>query len=665
MSHPFDPVLLYKLITETTDEMINVHAANGTYLYVSPAMLRLTGFRREELIGEEAFNLCHPDDRASAKAGIAEMFRTNVSQRIRYRRLHKDGCYYWMESHIVPIPIKEGESPKFLSVVRDITRNVETEQNLQKQEAQYRNVLNSLPDVVCRLDREGCILYISSSIERETGQIASQLVGQRLATLSRNPEHLKKWMDGIAAVFEKRTVQEFEFTFDTPRGERIYHTRLVPEISEKDVENVLSIAQDVTDSRIAISQKLMLERRLQEGQRMESLGVLAGGIAHDFNNLLMSVMGYSELALNALPEIHPAREHLEQVGLAARRAADLTKQMLAFAGKRKYAPKAVNLNSMVKEISKLLKISIARNSILDIELAEDLPMLEGEATQLRQIIMNLVINASEALNGEPGTISIRTGTQSLTERDLQTMRVGSNIESGEYLMLSVKDTGTGMTEETLARIFEPFYTTKFTGRGLGLAAAVGIIEGHQGAMQVVSQLEKGTEFLLFLPISKEEEEEVFLPEPPTEATGGRILIVDDEEPVRNVAAQMLEAGDYSTMAASGVEEAIGILEREGTQFDALLLDFLMPDGGGTRVAERAREVAPDLPILLMSGYNGNEVLPETETWRDVVFLQKPFTLKSLFNALLEAQEKKSAIKQEASCESSEHVSSSHTPLTTH
>ncbi len=637
MSETFNPTQLFSLIIENTDEMINVHDGEGCYLYVSPAMIRLTGYSREELIGCQGFDLCHPDDRAPTRERISEMFRSRKACRVQYRRLHKDGTYHWIESHLVQIPTEAGNAACFLSVARDISAQMETQETLRRREAQYRNLLDALPDIVCRFNREGRMLYLTSSIERETGLTAADLVGRNISEVSRTEEQRLRWTEGIERVFRTGAVQEFEFIFPTPRGERTFHTRLVPETSGEDVENVLSITQDVTESRLALTQQLMMEKRLQEGQRMESLGVLAGGIAHDFNNLLMSIMGYTELSLNTLPADHEVREHLEQVQIASKRAADLTRQMLAFAGKRKYTPKPVNLNSMVTEISKLLAISIARNAILHIDLDESLPMLEGEATQLRQVVMNLVINASEALGGKPGTISLQTGTEFMDTDRLKKMQIGSTLPPGRCLFLRVTDTGEGMTEATLARIFEPFYTTKFTGRGLGLAAASGILQEHRGALQVTTAPGKGTEFLLVFPISEEEEEHEVEPEAVSLPRGKRLLLVDDDATVRNVASRMLKAKGFEVVQAGGVNEALEQLETAGSTFDLLVVDYLMPEGGGSRVAERTRQIAPRLPILVMSGYSGDEVLPESEAWQDVAFLQKPFTMASLFLAVSEAQ----------------------------
>ena len=635
MPETFSPTLLFQLITDQTDEMINVHDDEGNYIYVSPAMLRLTGYAETDLIGKHGFDFCHPDDRVSTRAKIAEMLLTHSSKRIQYRRLHRDGNYYWMESHIAQVPTSEGEPIRFMSLVRDITRSMEAEASLRHREAQYLHLLDSLPDVVCRINREGRMLFVTSSLEREIGTATENVVGRTLAEVTQSPEILQKWTDGIASVFRTGQVYKLDFSRETPQGERVYHTRLVPEKNGENVENVLSITEDVTSSRLALSQKMLMERRLQEGQRMESLGVLAGGIAHDFNNLLMSMMGYTELVVNALPPDNPLQEHLEQVRIAARRAADLTKQMLAFAGKRKPAFRPIDLNSLVEEISKLLRISISKNITFETALGENLPLLDGEATQLRQVVMNLVINASEAMAGEPGHIVLSTGLETLTAQDLLTMRVGAQLLPGKYLFLKVSDTGAGMSEETQTRIFEPFFTTKFTGRGLGLAAVVGIVEEHHGALRVESRIGEGTAFRLFLPLSEMEREEVVIEEKAPQARGGHILLVDDDKSVRDVANIMLTSKGYLVTEASGVLEAVRLLESEKGAFDLLLLDYLMPEGGGTEVAAKANLLVPDLPVLMMSGYSGSENFPDAKAQKEAIFLHKPFTLASLIKSVEE------------------------------
>jgi signal transduction histidine kinase/CheY-like chemotaxis protein len=375
-------------------------------------------------------------------------------------------------------------------------------------------------------------------------------------------------------------------------------------------------------------------------QKLESIGILAGGIAHDFNNLLHVVLGNADIALNQLPSGAAARGPLEEVIRATLRAADLTRQLLAYSGKGAFVIRHLDLSREVRDMATLLRTAISKQALLAWELTTDLPAVSADPTQVRQIVMNLITNASDALGDEPGTITLRTGVthaEELTGDGYSQPRRGEagDPATGAYVYLEISDTGTGMTVDTLNRIFDPFFSTKFTGRGLGLAAVMGIVHSHKGLIRIRTEPGQGTSFrVLFPPVAGPVRQE---PEPSGIRSGwrgsGTILIVDDEEGVREVAERMLQEIGFCTLAAEDGRKALDLLERAETEIAGVLLDVSMPRMGGQETLLRLRALRPDLPVVMMSGYTEQVVAEQLgESSQSTGFLQKPFVAEDLVTA---------------------------------
>jgi signal transduction histidine kinase/CheY-like chemotaxis protein len=366
-----------------------------------------------------------------------------------------------------------------------------------------------------------------------------------------------------------------------------------------------------------------IEAKVLEVQKLESLGVLAGGIAHDFNNLLVAIMGNAGLALLDLPEDSPARTSIMDVEIASRRAGELARQMLAYSGRSRFRIEPVELSDLVRELLTLLQVSIGKGVILKLHLPDEPIVVDADAAQLRQVVMNLVINAADAIHDRSGTVTIRVGRIEADADYLANAHPEAGLEPGHYATLEVADTGIGMDRETQDRIFDPFFTTKFTGRGLGLAAVLGIVRGHAGALRVYSELGHGSTFRVVLPLSASS------PVPShgtaeswrSEAT---VLVVDDDAMVRSVARRLLEAFGLTVHVAEGGPEAIARLAAAPDAIDAVLLDMTMPEMSGADVFLRMREIRSDLPVVLMSGYHEDELAEEVGAGISG-FVQKPFT----------------------------------------
>ena len=396
--------------------------------------------------------------------------------------------------------------------------------------------------------------------------------------------------------------------------------------------HLLIIARDARERRRLEEQRDQLIRQAQEAQKLESLGVLAGGIAHDFNNLLVGILGNSSLLLDRLPAESPVRGPVANIEIAAQRAADLTRQMLAYAGKGSFLIEPVSVGQLVVEMADLLDASLSKRAQLNVRAAPDLPAVEGDATQLRQVVMNLLTNASDALEGRSGTIDVRVYAEDV--EDDGGVRMGADLRGSRCVCLEVYDSGMGMTEEVRRRMFDPFFTTKVQGRGLGLAAILGIVQAHRGALHVESAPGVGTRIRVWFPA-------LAAPAPvrppvssiPPGRTSGLVLVVDDEAIVRGFISTVLEDAGYTVLAVGDGAEAVDVVRAHGDALVAVVLDLTMPNMGGDEAMREMRLIRPDLPVLLSSGYSQEDARERFGALGAGGFLQKPYRAAALLDAV--------------------------------
>jgi signal transduction histidine kinase len=400
--------------------------------------------------------------------------------------------------------------------------------------------------------------------------------------------------------------------------------------AQQKLVGVVSVIVDVSDWLRAEQDKTRLQAELQQAQKTEALGLLAGSIAHDFNNLLVGVLGNVSLLLESLDEDSPLRRLAHAIELAAQRAADVARQLLAYAGKGQFRVESLNLSELVRETSELLRITLAQQAELHMELASNIAMVKADATQVRQVVMNLITNARDAV-GEGGSITLRTGEVPATRIDFAACLGKPDPDAKRFVFLEVEDTGPGMDAATAARIFEPFFSTKPAGRGLGLSAVLGIIRSHGGGMTVRSEPGRGTSVRVLLPAKAQSAERPRLlpaPEAAIEArSGGHVLVVDDQLIVRTMLNQLLQRLGYSVTQAATGNDALRALEHEASAACCVLLDLSMPGEDGGQVSAHMRERHPQLPIIFMSGYEAQSV-PMADG-----FLHKPFTLNQVRRVL--------------------------------
>jgi signal transduction histidine kinase/CheY-like chemotaxis protein len=476
-----------------------------------------------------------------------------------------------------------------------------------------------------------------------TGHLRGEVVGRAVGEVGVWADEAIDW--GGAVGGEAR-VRPAERLFRRKGGERFDVLHAVVPMALRGEACVLSMAVDISAERRAEGERLEMERRLLHGQKLESLGVLAGGIAHDFNNLLLAIIGNLDLARIELPAESAALEGIGEAGAAARKAADLTRQMLAYSGKGSFAIARIDVNALIEENAHLLRASIARSVTVLMDLAPDLPRVEADPAQVQQVVMNLITNASEAVieRGAEGEGSVRLSTRvgEFREVDLAESMVDERPGPGRYVCIEVRDNGVGMSAATRARMFEPFYTTKFTGRGLGMSAVLGIVRSHRGAILVDSRRGEGTAVRVLFPAAPALAEAEASPAPPPPEVppatrlSGTVLLADDEPMVREVCGRMIERLGLTVIYATDGREAVDLFEEYGARLALAVLDISMPRLSGWGVLEAIRAKRPELPVILCSGHAEWEAANHAPVAGPVAFIQKPFHLDRLHREVVAA-----------------------------
>jgi len=498
---------------------------------------------------------------------------------------------------------------------------------LAQSEATQRMLIGALPDLILRLSRDGTYLDVHTPAHGEIQNAASRWVGKRIPDVLPAPI-AERALLCLKNAFESPEVQTLEYRLPVRGEDRDWEARLTrggPDV-------VLAIVRDVTNQK-------RLDERVRHAQKLEGLEVLAGGIAHDFNNLLAGIMGFASLAQAHVGAESPLHPYLRNIEIAAQRGAELTRQMLAYSGKGRFVTEEIQINRLVEEMLHLLQTVISKNAALQLDFSLRLPCILGDATQIRQLIMNLITNASDAIGTRPGKISVSTGTRCASREELQNGFLDVAASGGEFVFLEVVDDGCGMEPRTLERLFDPFFTTKFTGRGLGLAAARGIVRAHGGAILVESEPGRGSKFTVLFP-SLGRQTTTAQSAPPravadveTWRGSGTILVVDDEEHIREVLEVTLEEHGFRVLTASDGEEGVRAFRRHAREIRAVLLDMTMPHQGGAETLRQLRAVDPEVSVVLMSGYSEQEIRQHFEG-RDLAgFLQKPYQSAELLGVL--------------------------------
>lgn len=632
--NPTQPETEYNRFFDISLDLFCIATFDGYFKQLNPAWEKTLGFTMEELKSKSLIEFIHPEDRTYTREITRDAVLNKVSSlAFENRFLCKDGSFRWLLWNAVPLADKK----LTYAVAHDITSQKKALQQLRESEARYRAVSELTSDYIYGMrltpDGELELEWVTEALYTASGYSKEELdkMGGWVALI--HPDDLLLVNQGMQNILNGQAVVN-EFRIITKSGEIQWRLNFgQPEWDEtsQKIIGALGAAQDITERKLAEEQRLALERNLLETQKLKSLGLMAGGIAHDFNNLLAAILGNAGLALLELPDDSPVRETIQQIELAAEKAAELTRNMLAYSGKGAFMLQAVNLSDLVQGIAHLFKATVQRNVSLVYQLAPDLPNIKGDITQLHQALINLVVNASEAIGDQPGEIKITTASQDLDRNELIQTEFGIELPEGPYVYIEITDNGSGIAEKDLPRIFDPYFSTKFTGRGLGLAAVYGIIKGHQATLKVSSLPGQGTTFCLFFPASPDEDQFQASPVPDLveeRSKSDKILLIEDDASVRTVVARMLEK-TFKVEAVENPLQGVEIYRSQPNEFACVLLDMTMPQLSGEQVVGELRRINPEARIILMSGYSKQDFNYQSHGLEPENFLAKPFTAAQL------------------------------------
>ena len=622
----------FRDIFDNTADAIFIHDLCGRIIEVNAAACKLMGYTRQEMLQMQVKELVSP---AYTQRVPQNMERTKQAGRNSFESVHrrKDGIEIPVEVSTRKIEY-EGR-PCILGVSRDITERKMRENVLRESEWQKDLILNSANEKIIYLDNDLRIIWANRSSAGMAGLSEEEMSGRRCYELwwqrrTPCPDCL------IEKARDQRAPQKEEKTH--PDG-RCHIRRAYPSIDDTgEVSGIILFAEDITERKKAEEEKMRLEAQFQQSQKLESIGRLAGGVAHDLNNLLSPILGYGEMLMASEDKDEGRKKQLGHIVEAGTRARAMVRQLLAFSRQQMLEFKNFDLNRLIKDFEKLLRHTLRENIVINIHPAASLPPINGDAGQIEQIIMNLAINAQDAMP-HGGVLGIETRP---VELDAFYADQRNGVSPGSYAMLMVSDTGDGMDRETANKVFEPFFTTKEKdkGTGLGLSTAYGIVKQHGGNIWVYSEPGLGTTFKVYLPVARKEErriEEVAQKmKPQTKASEAlTVLLAEDEAVVRDLVVSMLEMQGYTVLVGESGREALSIINHHEGPVDLLLTDVIMPDMSGKDLHGQLSHAFPNLRTIFMSGYTENIIAYHGVLDPEVNFLQKPFTVKDLNDKIRE------------------------------
>lgn len=606
----------------------------GEWLYVSSRIEELLGYTPEEWLADpELWERCvHPDDLEGALDDERRSLATGEPLVSEYRMITRDGRVRWFHDTAELVTPRDGGPTRYQGIMLDHTERKLAEQALRESERRKAAVLDASLDAIVTVDHRGRVLEWNAAAERIFGYPTEAALGQPVAGLIVPPVTLAAYGEDFEhrlAAAEGPVLQDRVEVTAMRAGGAEFPAELSVSRLASDPPTFTATIRDITDRVRNERERGQMEARLRQMERMETVGQLAGGVAHDFNNLLAVILNFTRFARDELDEGSPAKADLDEVILAAERAARLTQQLLTFSRKEPVQPEVLDLRAVVGDMEGLLRRTLGEHVELVIQTAEEPWPVRVDRGRLEQVVLNLAVNARDAMP-EGGRLTIRVDNARI---DPAYAALGADLPPGDYVRLSVTDTGEGIAPEVAERVFEPFFTTKakHAGTGLGLATVYGIVHQAGGDIRLYSELGRGSVFRLHLPALPAERVTAMRPLP-AQAPRGRgetVVLAEDEEAVRRVVRRVLEAGGYRVVATAGGQEALGALERLGDEVRLLLSDVVMPGMSGPELARRASESHPGLRVLFSSGYTDDLALLRDLRDERAAFIEKPFTAEQL------------------------------------
>jgi len=611
-----------RAILNSMSEYVVYHDAEHRMVWANGVARQVRGLAPEELVGRRCYEVWHDLSKPCPGCPVVKTYETLQPQKAEMTS--PDGRVWFVRGY--PLWDENDDIAGVVEVTMEITERKRAEEALRESEERYHTVLEASPDPVVAYDMEGKSTYINPAFTRVFGWTSEELLGKELDYVpDENWPERQMIIDKVLAGESFTGVESRRYAKDGSILDVSISAAIHLDRDGIPVGSV-HILRDITDHK-------RLEAQFQQAQKMEAIGTLAGGIAHDFNNLLMGIQGNVSLMLMHIDSTHPHYERLNKIEKQVQSCARLTSQLLGYARKGKYEIKSINLNQLVQETCETFgrtkkEITIHR------ELEEHLFSIEADQGQIQQVLLNLFINAADAM---PGSGDLILKTTNTTHNDMK----GKLYEPkpGNYVLLTVTDTGIGMDKETVERIFDPFFTTKEMGRGtgLGLASTYGIVKSHGGYIDVESKKGHGTTFSIYLPASEKDVKKVVKTSEGIIKGTGTVLLVDDEEVILEVGKDLLEAMGYRVLVARDGEEAIEVYRKNQGEIDFVVLDMVMPNMGGGEAYDRIKEINPDIKVLLSSGYSIDSQAKEILARGCDAFIQKPFGIQELSQGIRQIQ----------------------------
>ncbi len=614
-----------------TGEGVAIVDLSGNIIFVNRAFAHAHGYTEDELCGMNLSVFHRGEDMPLVNRANGQVMETgSFSGEIPH--LHRNGRVFpaLMQSSLVRD--SNGRAIGIVGTLRDITDMKRGITDLQEARHLLNSVLDAIPDIIGIQDGSHGMISYNAAGYMALNQTPESIKGKKCYQLIGRSEPCEVCATSIS-YGTKKTARVEKFV---PELGKWLDVRSYPILGESgEIIKVIEHLRDITDKRESQARSRKLEEQIMVTQKLESLGVMAGGIAHDFNNILLSILGNADLARREAKSDDIAG-YLEEIITAARGAADLASRMLDYSGKSEPRKTCLDLNELIRDTAQMLHVSISKKTTLEYRLADSLPAVSADLAQLRQVVMNLIINASEALEDHPGKVVLSTSVESYTRQELGECYVNDDLPGGEYVVLSVRDTGSGMNPGTLTRVFDPFFTTKFAGRGLGLASVLGIVRNHHGGIRVDTETGLGTEFTVYLPVCPSSEK-VPGEKNDEEVEGlGNILLVDDEEFVRAVAGKMLIRAGYTVEYASNGLEAVRKIRMNPRGIDCVILDLTMPVMDGLEAFEKITALKPDARVIISSGFTQGSIIDKFQGKPLAGILHKPYSLHEITLAVSQA-----------------------------
>jgi PAS domain S-box-containing protein len=618
----------YRALVENLNDIVFSLDLEGSFTYVSPPIEHLSGYRVSEVIGAPFARFIHPEDLSVLRRSFADTLAGKLTP-CEFRVLDKRGAIHWCRTSNRPRIVAD-QVVGVNGVLVDITEQRKTQEALLEAERKYRSIFEGAVVGIFQSAPDGHYITANQALAHMLGYDSHNDLTTSITNIFKeiyvDPE---RWGEFMSLMEKDGGVRDFEHEVYRKDGsKRWLSTNARAVYRDRRIVAYEGTCEDITERELLAEQFL-------HAQKMEAIGQLAGGVAHDFNNLLGVILGHGELLLQRLSSSDPWRRRMQQICHAAQRGASLTEELLAFARRQKLPTTVLNLNELVANIDDVIQRLIGENIRVVNKLDPALGCVKADATQVEQVILNLAVNARDAMP-QGGTLTIETSNvevEGTATRD-------RGVKKGRYVLLSVRDTGTGMDQATLARIFEPFFTTKEPGKGtgLGLSTVYGIVEQSGGQISVTSELGQGTTFSVYLPRT---EGAVEAPQRSdagpvlAKRDGETILLVEDATPLRQVTREFLEGAGYRVLEASNGDSALGVADSHKAPISAMITDVVMPGMNGPILAERLRSTRPQTKVLYVSGYADDAILRHNVSPTGKHFLRKPYTQNQLTSKLRE------------------------------